>query len=51
MQADESPTSPFELAITIKPTDIDEMGHVNNVVYLSWVQDVAIAHWDFLTTA
>ncbi len=51
MQAHESPISPFELAITIKPTDIDEMGHVNNVVYLSWVQDVAIAHWDFLTTA
>ena len=51
MQAYESPIAPFELAIAIKPSDIDEMGHVNNVVYLSWVQDVAIAHWDFLTTA
>jgi acyl-CoA thioester hydrolase len=50
MQADESPIPPFELSITIKPSDIDELGHVNNVVYLSWVQDVAIAHWDFLTT-
>ena len=51
MQAHESPIPPFELAITIKPSDIDELGHVNNVVYLSWVQDVAIAHWNFLTTA
>ena len=50
MQAHESPIPPFELAITVKPSDIDELGHVNNVVYLSWVQDVAIAHWDFLTT-
>ncbi len=50
MQAHESPIPPFELALTIKPSDIDEMGHVNNVVYLSWVQDVAIAHWDSLTT-
>ena len=50
MQAHESPIPPFELAIAIKPSDIDELGHVNNVVYLSWVQDVAIAHWNFLTT-
>ena len=54
MHADESryqsPIPPFELAITIKTSDIDELGHVNNVVYLSWVQDVAIAHWNFLTT-
>lgn len=27
------------------PSDIDENGHVNNVVYLGWVQDIAIAHW------
>ncbi len=25
--------------------DIDENGHVNNVVYLAWMQDIAIAHW------
>ena len=25
--------------------DIDELGHVNNTVYLRWVQDVAVAHW------
>ena len=35
----------FELRIKILPADIDELGHVNNVVYLRWVQDVATAHW------
>jgi len=42
---------PFELAIRIQPGDIDELGHVNNVVYLRWVQDVAVAHWRQLATA
>jgi acyl-CoA thioester hydrolase len=28
-----------------QPSDIDENGHVNNVVYLGWAQDIAIAHW------
>jgi acyl-CoA thioester hydrolase len=50
MQSHLSPIPPFELDIRIRPEDIDELGHVNNVVYLSWVQDVAIAHWAFLTT-
>jgi len=26
-------------------SDIDELGHVNNAVYLSWAQDIATAHW------
>jgi len=38
-------TERFELAITITPEDIDELGHVNNVVYLRWVQEAAVAHW------
>ncbi|HLK68244.1 MAG TPA: acyl-CoA thioesterase [Bryobacteraceae bacterium] len=36
---------PFELALQVRPEDIDELGHVNNVSYLRWVQDVAVAHW------
>ncbi|HEV2532373.1 thioesterase family protein [Phenylobacterium sp.] len=28
-----------------QPSDIDENGHVNNVVYLGWAQEIAIAHW------
>lgn len=35
----------FSLNIKVAPEDIDELGHVNNTVYLSWVQDVATAHW------
>jgi acyl-CoA thioester hydrolase len=36
---------PFELALRIEAADIDEMGHVNNTVYVRWIQDVAAAHW------
>lgn len=35
----------FELAVAVLPGDIDELGHVNNTVYLRWVQEVATAHW------
>ena len=35
----------FELRFRVEPTDIDRLGHVNNVVYLHWVQDIAVAHW------
>jgi acyl-CoA thioester hydrolase len=35
----------FELPIRVQPADIDELGHVNNVTYVRWVQDVAVAHW------
>jgi acyl-CoA thioester hydrolase len=36
---------PFELRVRIDPADFDELGHVNNTVYLRWVQEVAAAHW------
>jgi acyl-CoA thioester hydrolase len=32
-----------------QPGDIDELGHVNNVVYLSWVQDAAVTHWQTIS--
>jgi acyl-CoA thioester hydrolase len=35
----------FELAISVEAADIDQMAHVNNVAYLRWVQEVAVAHW------
>ena len=40
---------PFEIGIEIQPGDIDVLGHVNNVVFLRWVQDAAVAHWSALT--
>lgn len=36
----------FTLSIQVMPADIDELNHVNNVVYLRWVQEAAFAHWD-----
>lgn len=35
----------FELQITAALADIDELGHVNNAVWVRWIQDVATAHW------
>ncbi|HET7228728.1 MAG TPA: acyl-CoA thioesterase [Longimicrobium sp.] len=35
----------FEIPVSILPGDVDGAGHVNNVVYVRWVQEVAIAHW------
>jgi acyl-CoA thioester hydrolase len=45
-----SPAQAFELSLAIRPEDIDELNHVNNVVYVRWVQDVATAHWRVLAT-
>lgn len=36
----------FRLPIKVNRTDIDDLNHVNNVVYVSWVQDAAAAHWN-----
>ncbi len=36
---------PYEIEINVLESDIDLLGHVNNVVYLRWVQDAALAHW------
>ena len=41
----------FELPIQIEPLNIDINGHVNNVVYIRWVQEIAIAHWRAAATA
>lgn len=35
----------FSHVFRVSPDDIDEQGHVNNVEYLRWIQDVAVAHW------
>jgi len=41
----------FEMTVPVLSTDIDEQGHVNNTVYLRWIQDVATAHWKSLASA
>lgn len=40
----------YEYEIDVRPEDIDELGHVNNTVYLRWVQDAAVAHWRYAAT-
>jgi acyl-CoA thioester hydrolase len=35
----------FSHSFRVRPDDIDGQGHVNNVAYLRWIQDVAVAHW------
>jgi acyl-CoA thioester hydrolase len=39
----------FELTIVVAPEDIDDLNHVNNVVYVKWMDKVAFEHWTFLT--
>jgi len=38
-------------SIAIEPTDIDHMGHVNNAVYLRWVQDAVVEYWESVAPA
>ncbi|MBC7924550.1 MAG: acyl-CoA thioesterase [Bryobacteraceae bacterium] len=35
----------FEHEFVVPESDIDMLGHVNNVAYVRWIQDVAVAHW------
>ncbi len=36
----------FEHRIVAPAGAIDELGHVNNAVWVQWIQQVAVAHWD-----
>ena len=38
-------SEPFELQVVVEPTHLDDNRHVNNVVYLQWMNDAAVAHW------
>ncbi len=35
----------FTLTLTAEPAHIDELGHVNNAVWVQWIQTVATSHW------
>ncbi len=37
----------FSHSFKVSRTEIDEQAHVNNVAYVKWIQDVAVAHWVF----
>lgn len=36
----------FTVSLTATPDSIDELGHVNNAVWVQWIQQVATGHWD-----
>jgi acyl-CoA thioester hydrolase len=35
----------FRCPLAVAPADIDHMGHVNNSVYLKWVQEAVVSYW------
>ena len=39
----------FECKIQVTSKDIDVLNHVNNAIYVKWMDQVALAHWSFLT--
>lgn len=41
----------FEMELAAGPEHIDELGHVNNAVWVQWIQQVAVAHWDAVADA
>ena len=36
----------FTLEKTARAEHIDELGHVNNAIWVQWIQDVATRHWE-----
>ena len=41
----------FTLTLRVPDDDIDRQGHVNNVTFVRYVQDAAVAHWRALAPA
>ncbi|WP_232089666.1 acyl-CoA thioesterase [Sphingomonas sp. HMP6] len=41
----------FARPFTATPADIDELGHVNNAVWVRWIQELAVAHWAAVASA
>jgi acyl-CoA thioester hydrolase len=38
----------YTYRFTIPATAVDRNGHVNNVMYVQWMQDIAVGHYDFM---
>ncbi|WP_028965690.1 acyl-CoA thioesterase [Sphingomonas phyllosphaerae] len=41
----------FTRTFTAQPADIDELGHVNNAVWVRWIQELSVAHWAAIAPA
>ena len=40
----------FRKSITVEPEHLDDLNHVNNAVYVQWIQEIAREHWLSLET-
>ena len=38
----------LEKEILVSKNDLDDLNHVNNVVYIQWIQAIAKKHWKSL---
>ncbi|QIK80030.1 acyl-CoA thioesterase [Sphingomonas piscis] len=41
----------FEMDLVARPDHIDQLGHVNNAVWVQWMETVAVAHWEAVAAA
>jgi acyl-CoA thioester hydrolase len=48
MDTPPAPTHAYTHRFIVEASDIDQLGHANNVAYVRWVQEVAAAHWHHL---
>ncbi len=46
----EAPVAQFWFAATALPEHIDELGHVNNKVYVAWAEEAGVRHWRAFAT-
>ena len=44
-------TNRHQLSFTALPQHIDELGHVNNTVWVDWIQQIATSHWTAVASA
>ncbi len=43
------PANPiYTYQFTVPSAAVDQNGHVNNVMYVQWMQDIAVRHYDFI---
>ena len=40
----------YKKTIIVLPGHLDDINHVNNVVYVQWMQDIAGEHWNSVAT-
>ena len=44
------PAETYTQRLTVKQEDLDDLNHVNNVIYVQWIQDIAKEHWEVRAT-